>query len=96
MSQNLTAEQIVRATVDSAGEAGGIDEVRRIAANGAGDMTFDEASMAVLLEAYGTPGDAMYAIQLEAQNRVSLLAQEAREASAGDASDDTASETAGV
>jgi len=67
----MDAAQIVRAAVDAAGQAGGLDEVSAIAANGPGDMVFSEEDMAVLVEEYGSPGDALYAIQLEAQRRVS-------------------------
>lgn len=67
----MTADQIVRAAVDAAGQAGGLDEVQRIAAKGPGDMTFSDEDMAVLIEEYGTTGDALYAIQREAQQRVS-------------------------
>lgn len=65
------AEQIVRAAVDAAGQAGGLEEVEAIAAKGPGDMEFSEADMALLVAEYGTPGDALYAIQSEAQRRVS-------------------------
>ena len=67
----MDAAQIVRAAVDAAGQAGGLDEVSAIAAKGPGDMTFSAEDMAVLVEEYGTPGDAMHAIQLEAQRRAS-------------------------
>jgi hypothetical protein len=66
-----TAEQIVTAAIDAAGQAGGIDEVERIARRGTGSMTFSDDDVATLLDAYGSPGDALYAIQLEAQRRVS-------------------------
>ena len=69
----MTADQIVRAAVDAAGQAGGIDEVSAIAAKGPGEMTFSDEDMATLVEEYGTPADALYAIQLEAQRRVSAL-----------------------
>ncbi len=72
----MTAEQIVKSAVDAAGQAGGLDEVQAIAAKGPGNMEFSDTDMAVLVEAYGTPADAMHAIQLEAQNRVSAAAQE--------------------
>jgi hypothetical protein len=36
-------------------------------------MEFSESDMAVLVDAFGTPGDALYAIQLEAQRRVSAM-----------------------
>jgi hypothetical protein len=71
MSKSLTAEQIVRAAVDAAGEAGGVDEVRAIAAHGAGDMDFAADDMVTLLTEFGSEAEAMYAIQLEAQRRVS-------------------------
>ena len=67
----MDAAQIVRAAVDAAGQAGGLDEVQAIAARGPGAMTFSDEDMATLLEEYGSPGDALYAIQLEAQRRVS-------------------------
>jgi hypothetical protein len=66
-----TAEQIVSRVIDAAGQAGGRDEVEAIAAKGPGAMTFSDEEMAVLVEAHGTPGDALYAVQLEAQRRVS-------------------------
>jgi hypothetical protein len=69
-----TAEQIVKSAVDAAGQAGGIDEVSAIAAKGPGSMVFSAKDMAILIVAYGSVGDAMYAIQLEAQNRVSAMA----------------------
>lgn len=67
---NLTAEQIVRAAVDAAGQAGGIDEVMAIAARGVGAMIFSALDTAVLVEAYGSAAVAMRKIQLEAQQRV--------------------------
>jgi len=67
----MTAEQIVSSAVDAAGQAGGIAEVSAIAAKGPGEMTFSDEDMATLVEEYGTPADAMYAIQFEAQRRVS-------------------------
>ena len=66
----MTAEQIVARAIDAAGQAGGRDEVEAIAAKGPGAMVFSDEDMGVLVEAYGTPGDALYAIQLEAQRRV--------------------------
>jgi len=66
-----TAQQIISRAIDAAGEAGGIDEVSRIAAKGPGAMTFSDEDMGVLIDAYGSPGEALYAIQLEAQRRVS-------------------------
>jgi hypothetical protein len=71
-----TAEQIVRAAVDAAGQAGGRDEVEAIAARGPGDMVFSDEDMATLVEAHGSPADALYAVQLEAQRRVSAFAIE--------------------
>jgi len=65
----MTAEQIVTRAIDAAGQAGGPDEVEAIAASGPGHMRFSDEEMATLVEFYGTPGDAMYAIQLEAQRR---------------------------
>lgn len=70
----MTAEQIVARAIDAAGQAGGRDEA--IAAKGPGAMVFSDEDMGVLVEAYGTPGDALYAIQLEAQRRVSAMAAE--------------------
>ena len=70
--KTMTAEQIVRCAIDAAGQAGRIDEVSAIAAKGPGEMTFSDEDMAVLVETYGTVGDALYAIQLEAQRRVSV------------------------
>ena len=72
----MTAEQIVARAIDAAGQAGGRDEVEAIAAKGPGAMVFSDEDMGVLFEAYGTPGDALYAIQLEAQRRVSAMAAE--------------------
>ena len=63
----MTAQEIVARAIDAAGEAGGIDEVRAIAELGPGAMLFSRADMATLIDAYGTPADALYAIQLEAQ-----------------------------
>ena len=71
---NRSAFEIVTRAIDAAGQAGGIDEVEAIAAKGPGAMTFSDDDMAILLEAYGSPGDAMRAIQLEAQRQVSMLA----------------------
>ena len=67
----MNAEQIVRAAIDAAGQAGGIDEVEAIAAKGPGEMEFSDEDMATLVDEYGTPADALYAIQLEAQRRLS-------------------------
>jgi hypothetical protein len=72
----MTAEQIIKRAIDAAGQAGGIDEVSAIAAKGPGEMTFSDEDMMALVEAYGTPADAMYAIQLEAQRRISATALE--------------------
>ena len=71
-----TAEQIVDQIVDAAGQAGGFDEVRAIAASGAGAMTFSPEDMSILIEAYSSAGDALYAVQLEAQRRVSAASLE--------------------
>ena len=68
---NRSAVEIVTRAIDAAGQAGGIAEVEAIAANGVGAMTFSARDMTTLLEAYGSPADAMYAIQLEAQRQVS-------------------------
>ena len=68
-------EQIVRAAVDAAGQAGGIDEVTAIAAKGPGEMTFSPAEMEALISAYGSAADALHAIQLEAQRRISQEVQ---------------------
>jgi uncharacterized membrane-anchored protein len=68
---NRSAFEIVTRAIESAGEAGGIAEIEAIAANGIGAMTFSARDMSTLLEAYGSPGDALYAIQLEAQRQVS-------------------------
>ena len=66
-----SAIEIVTRAIEAAGQAGGIAEVEAIAANGVGAMTFSAGEMAILIEAYGSPGDAMRAIQLEAQRQVS-------------------------
>jgi N-formylglutamate amidohydrolase len=66
-----SAFEIVTRAIEAAGEAGGIAEVEAIAANGVGAMTFAARDLAILIEAYGSPGDAMHAIQLEAQRQVS-------------------------
>ena len=73
----MTAYQIVRAAVDAAGQAGGRDEVEAIAARGAGAMAFSDEDWAVLLDAHGSPADVLYAVQLEAQRRVSAFALDA-------------------
>jgi hypothetical protein len=57
--------------VDHAGQAGGIDEVARIAERGFPAEHLSEQDMADLLEAHGSPAEALYAIQREAQSRVS-------------------------
>ena len=67
---NRSAVEIVTRAIEAAGQAGGSAEILDIAANGPGAMTFSEKDMSVLLEAYGSPGDALYAIQLEAQRQV--------------------------
>jgi hypothetical protein len=64
-----------KSIVDAAGQAGGIDEVRRIAERGFPSECLTEKNMADLIEAHGTPGDAIYAIQLEAQRRISACSQ---------------------
>lgn len=74
METMRTAQQIVDAAVDAAGQAGGLEEVSAIAAKGTGNMTFSDEEMATLVEAYGTPADALYAVQAEAQRRVSRIA----------------------
>lgn len=71
----MRAEQIVERAIDAAGQAGGIDEVAAIAAKGPGEMTFSEEDMETLLAEYGTPGYALYMIQLEAQRRISEAVQ---------------------
>jgi hypothetical protein len=76
VSAPLTADQVVSRAIDAAGQAGGRDEVEAIAAKGPGHMAFSEEEMVVLVEAYGSPGEALYAIQLEAQRRVSGMASE--------------------
>jgi hypothetical protein len=68
---NRSAFEIVTRAIEAAGEAGGIAEVEAIAAKGPGAMTFSDEDAAILIEAYGSPGDAMHAIQLEAQRQVS-------------------------
>jgi hypothetical protein len=65
----MKAQEIVRRAVDAA-EAGGIEEVRAIAKSGPSEMAFSDVDMATLVEAYGAPADALYAIQLEAQSRL--------------------------
>ena len=70
---NRSAVEIVTRAIEAAGAAGGIAEVEAIAANGPGAMEFSDEDAAVLIEEYGSPGDAMYAIQLEAQRRVSAF-----------------------
>ena len=66
-----SAFEIVTRAIEAAGAAGGFAEIEDIAANGVGAMTFSARDMAILIEAYGSPGDAMRAIQLEAQRQVS-------------------------
>jgi hypothetical protein len=66
-----SAFEIVTGAIEAAGAAGGNVEVEAIAANGVGAMTFSDEDMTTLIEAYGSPGDALYAIQLEAQRQVS-------------------------
>ena len=68
---NRSAVEIVTRAIEAAGQAGGSAEIEEIAANGPGAMEFSAREMEILLEAYGSPGDAMYAIQLEAQRQVS-------------------------
>lgn len=67
----MNAHQIIERAIDAAGEAGGYDEVKAIAERGPGAMTFSNEDMAAMVEEYGSPGDALYAIQLEAQRRIS-------------------------
>jgi hypothetical protein len=71
MKINRSAIEIVTRAIDAAGQAGGIAEIEAIAAKGTGAMTFSDEDMATLIDAYGSPGDAMRAIQLEAQRQVS-------------------------
>lgn len=73
------AEKIVARAIDAAGQAGGLDEVEAIAAKGPGEMVFSDEDMVVLVAEYGTPADAMYEIQLEAQRRVSMASIEENE-----------------
>ena len=68
---NRSAVEIVTRAIEAAGAAGGSAEVEAIAAKGPGAMTFSDEDMATLLDAYGSPGDVLYAIQLEAQRQVS-------------------------
>lgn len=74
----MDANQIVTRAIDAAGSAGGLEEVEAIAAKGPCDMTFTDEEMGCLCEAYGTPADALYAIQLEAQRRVSAIEAQRR------------------
>jgi hypothetical protein len=67
----MNADQIVKSAIDAAGQAGGLDEVQAIAAKGPGDMVFSAEDMATLVAAYGSPGEALDAIQREAQRRIS-------------------------
>ena len=68
---NRSAVEIVTRAIDAAGQAVGIAEIEAIAAKGTGAMTFSDEDMATLIDAYGSPGDAMRAIQFEAQRQVS-------------------------
>ena len=68
---NRSAVEIVTRAIEAAGQAGGSAEIEDIAANGPGAMTFSDEDAAVLIEAYGSPGDVLYAIRLEAQRQVS-------------------------
>ena len=64
---------IVGEILDRMGEAEGRDGVESCAAKGyLGDL--DGETMAALVEEYGSPADALYAIQVEAQHRVSAMA----------------------
>jgi hypothetical protein len=67
------AEQIVMAAVDAAGAACGIDEVRRIATKGPGDMYFSLGDMAILVEEYGSFYAALHAIQRTAKSKMTKL-----------------------
>lgn len=70
----MNANEIVRKALDAAGQAGGSDEIARIAEIGPGEMTFSDGDMAVLVDGFGSPGEALYAIQLAAQHLVSANA----------------------
>ena len=64
---------IIGQILDRMGEAEGCDGLESCAAKGyLGDL--DEETMAALVEEHGTPADALYAIQVEAQRRVSAMA----------------------
>ena len=64
------AANLIDEILDGAGQAGGTDEIDSIAKDGyQGDLS--EEAQAVLLAEHGTPGDALYAIQLAAQRLVS-------------------------
>ena len=66
----MTAKNLIDEILDAAGQAGGSVEIDRIAADGyRGDLS--EEAQAILIEEHGTPGDALYAIQLAAQDLVS-------------------------
>lgn len=70
----MNAENLIDEILDGAGQAGGSDEIDSIAKKGyQGDLS--EEAMAVLLAGHGTPGDALYAIQLAAQRLVSLRSE---------------------
>jgi hypothetical protein len=71
--QTQVAEQIVSRAVDAAGQAGGLDEVLAIAAKGAGDMTFSDEDLQILIAHYGTAAAALYAIHLEAKRRITAF-----------------------
>jgi hypothetical protein len=68
---NRSAIEIVTRAIDAAGAAGGIAEIEDIAAKGPGAMTFSARDLVILLDAYGSLGDLMRALQLEAQRQVS-------------------------
>ena len=72
---NRSAFEIVTRAIEAAGAAGGAAEVQAIAAKGPGAMAFSEKDMKVLIEAFGSPGESMHEIQLEAQRQVSLAAE---------------------
>jgi hypothetical protein len=63
---------IVGEILDRMGEAEGRDGLENCAARGyRGDL--DEATMGALVEEYGTPGDALIAIQSEAKRRLNAI-----------------------
>lgn len=63
--------------VDEVGQYEGVDGIASVAAHGYhGELS--EACMADLLEEHGTAGEALYAIQLEAQRRVSAAREDWR------------------